>query len=191
MGRRDLGVQMRRSITILLFLILFISGCDFPTPTPPPMSNLVQADILPGPEDQIGCGVAVLREAIDQANENPSTEDVINLASNCTYLIRDYAYFDYSVLFPYRLFGLPPIRSPITINGFNTTIAISSLEDLPLGLDFGIFLVWGPELTLNNLTLRDSNNVGAIENHATLVLNNVHFIENQSYEMGGGDSEFW
>lgn len=102
----------------------------------------------------VSCDVAHLIAAIDTANADPA-HDTLELASNCVYLLTEVETtvthtFDGST-FEYGDVGLPPITTPITINGNNATI--SRALDAPY---FRIFHILGSgSLTLNYLTVEN------------------------------------
>ncbi len=100
----------------------------------------------------VACNVADLIKAIDTANTD-TTPDFLELASDCVYMLTEVnttvtTTFDGST-FEYGDVGLPPISTPITINGHNATI--SRAADAP---DFRIFHILSTgNLTLNDLTI--------------------------------------
>ena len=171
---------MRKNIIVLIILALLITACEF---------SWDWLEDLEG-EDIIACDVDALIQAIEDANNTPTTTDTINLPVGCIYTLTEV--YDNSTI---HNTGLPSIRSPIIINGNYAVIERNSASGTPL---FRIFLVAGGEgdsLTLNNVTLwngkapetstyADEIKGGAIYNLGSLSITGCSFSGNSA--TGGG-----
>jgi hypothetical protein len=142
----------------------------------------------------VACDVPDLIDAINAANANaaPST---LELASNCVYTLTEVnttvtGTFN-GMTYDYGEVGLPPISTPITINGHNATITRAA--DAP---HFRIFFILYPgNLTLNDLTITngyaDGSNEkpgagGAIFNLSTILTVNRSTLQFNSAQLEGG-----
>lgn len=165
-----------------LFAILFITSlasCEYP-------------DSSAG----IGCDVAELIAAINDANADPDP-DTINLGDACLYgLTAVDNYHDRQGLETGEdgANGLPVISTPITIEGNESRIVrASTTPGIP---EFRIFFIGaGGNLTLNNTYVEmglvqsasNSNHGGGIHVHyGSLTLNQSHVMNNTAADMGGG-----
>ncbi len=185
---------MKRSLISLLTVLFLLTALGI-SPTPP-----AHADTFDVP-----CEVEPLLQAISDANANINGDgdgeaDVINLAHNCTYTLSQ------AVDFTDGANGLPPINSPITINGGPGVVITRGDTEEP----FRILHV-GPEgrLTLNQVTvsgglirgLAGADGVisgesgqpggeglgGGIYNRGVLTLTHSIVRDNQAVGGGGGD----
>lgn len=126
---------MLRKITFLLVIVMLVTPSCTPSHT-----------------TTVACNVADLINAIDNANAD-AILDTLELASGCVYMLTEVDTTVTSTFggstFVYGDVGLPPISTPITINGHNATI--SRAEDAP---DFRIFHITNSgRLILNDLTI--------------------------------------
>jgi hypothetical protein len=157
---------------INFFLIISPSACTLPTFPPP-------------------CSVDFLVTAINNANATPATTDTIELAQGCLYELDQIAYPISGDN------GLPPIKSPIIINGNEAKIHRSLGNQQP---HFRLFYISpSGDLTLNDLTLSGgiainssnpsdfySNSGGAILNMGRLIISKCLITENMARRQGGG-----
>jgi predicted outer membrane repeat protein len=157
-----------------------------PTPVPPVFSPTAVPTTTPAP----GCNVnvpagsaAALINAIDDANANGNSQDVICLAPNSTYVFSSINNF-------YQSDGmaLPRITTPMTILGGNATLQWNT--GAGNARFFGVDASINPQaqLTLDSVTLlngRVTNYGGTIFNTGTLNLNNVTFRNNIAGNLGG------
>ncbi|MCP4358984.1 MAG: DUF11 domain-containing protein [Chloroflexi bacterium] len=117
------------------------------------LTNIVRTTVCPG---GIGSTAAIIK-ALEDANANPDAS-TISLAANCVYTVT-VAYAGYN--------GLPPVTTPITIEGNGSTIVRASASD------FRLFEVSATgDLTLENITLQNgrANTGGAIYGQGTLTV---------------------
>jgi hypothetical protein len=160
----------------LAFLIPIITGCTLTVPYPSP----------------IPCGdTQELIKAIDFANTDPTTLDVIELDAGCNYQLN--TYHDKTTGFS----GLPSITTPIRILGHGSTI--SRVGD-PNDPKFRILHVaFSGDLDLHETRLINGyahdptdtitvikNSGGAILNSGTLTLTLVTIEKNTAYGVTGG-----
>ena len=162
-----------RTIKFLMLLGLFLGlvSCNYPLTL------------------HVDCGdVTGLIEAIDIANGSASTMDTIELAKNCVYELEQMHNNTHGNN------GLPPITSPILINGNGATISRfeKAVEE------FRLFLVSsGGRLNLNDVTLKGgvafdpdqimaNNSGGAIFNMGDLNIDHSTIIGNSAHGEGGG-----
>ncbi len=170
---------MLRKITLLLALILLLT----PACVPPSHTHTV------------GCDVAGLIAAITSANAD-AILDTIELDPGCIYVLTEVnttvtGAFE-ETTFDYGDVGLPPITTPITINGHNATI--NRAEEAPA---FRIFhLLPGADLTLNDLILTNGfasrpgsgfpSSGGAIYNDDALLTVNRSTLQSNTADFNGG-----
>jgi len=113
---------------------------------------LILSCTLGGGTTTVACDVADLIAAINSANADAAL-DILELDSGCVYMLTEVdttvtSTFD-DTIFVYGDVGLPPISTPITINGNNATIRRA--DDAP---DFRIFYITDTgNLILNDLTI--------------------------------------
>jgi hypothetical protein len=169
-----MGKQVRSLAVLLLFLGLNLTACDAPDP-------------------EIGCIAAELISAINAANNNPDHTTII-MEEDC---LINLTVVDNEMNFEEILYansgvnGLPPISTPITIEGHGSTI--QRLNSAPEMRFF--FITSTGELTLDNITLNNGlvqsawyfyNNGGAIANKGVLNLVQSHVLESYAEYYGGG-----
>ncbi|MEV6165924.1 right-handed parallel beta-helix repeat-containing protein [Streptomyces sp. NPDC052052] len=139
-----------------------------------PIALATPASAAPLP---VMCSEAALHGAIDAANNSPGS-DTLNLAPRCTYLLYT---------------ELPPITSPIVINGNGDTIA-------SVPGTFRILTVDGGSLTLAAATLTNGDATGSsirqgeggaivVTDHGSLSLARTLIAKNRA-DFGGGVSVF-
>jgi predicted outer membrane repeat protein len=165
---------MRRLTLLLISLLIAVIACGFPSP-----SSVIS----------VGCDVTELIDAINTANSTPASEQTLELATDCVYMLTavDNSFFGYN--------GLPAIVSPIVIHGNNATIFRSAVATTPY---FRFFYVDnGASLTLENVrlsngdvtglesTLIGSESGGAILASGELIINDSVIANNYGI-MGGG-----
>lgn len=141
------------------------------------LSPFAHAEILVVPDGN----VAALISAIQTANSNGEA-DVINLASNGTYLLTSVNNENDGSN------GLPIITSRITIEGHGAAIKRSVISVVP---EFRILYVLEPgHLTVNDLTLENGSaslwGGGILNNAGTLDLVNTNLFSNHAAVFGGG-----
>jgi predicted outer membrane repeat protein len=174
------------SIPYLLFALLFIislASCEYP-------------DSSAG----IGCDVAELIAAINDANADPDPDTII-LRDACLYSLTDVDnLYDRQGLETGEdgANGLPVISTPITIEGNDSRIVRAATT--PGTPEFRIFFVSaGGDLTLNNTYVEmglvqsasNSNDGGAIYIHyGSLALNQSHVMNSTAAGSGGGIYNF-
>jgi hypothetical protein len=164
-------IHMRVSV-VTFFLVTCLSACTLPTFHPP-------------------CSVDFLIVAINNANATPATTDTIELAQGCLYELDQVAYPISGDN------GLPPIESPIIINGNEATIH-RILDDQQPYFRL-LYISPAGDLTLNNLTLSGgiavnptnssdfySNSGGAILNMGRLIVHKSLITKNVARREGGG-----
>jgi predicted outer membrane repeat protein len=162
-----------------LILLIGLASCEYP-------------DSSAG----IGCDVAELIAAINDANADPDPDTII-LGDACLYSLTDVDnLYDRQGLETGEdgANGLPVISTPITIEGNDSRIVRASTT--PGTPEFRIFFVTvGGDLTLNNtyvemglvLSSSNSNNGGAIYiRHGSLTLNQSHVMNSTAAGSGGG-----
>jgi len=144
----------------------------------------------------VSCHVADLIKAIQTANST-AAHDTLELTPDCVYLLTEVnttvtSTFDGST-FEYGDVGLPPITTPITINGHNATITRDAVAP-----HFRIFYIKDAgDLTLNDLTVTNGfaswssssafpESGGAIySDHAPLTINRSTLQSNTADYYGG------
>ena len=128
---------MRRLTLLLISLLIGLTACEFPSP-----SSVIS----------VGCDVSDLIVAINTANSTPSSEQTLELATDCVYMLTaaDNSFLGSN--------GLPAIVSPIVIHGNNATIFRSAVATTPY---FRFFYVGSDaSLTLENVRLSNGDIVG-------------------------------
>lgn len=155
---------------------IFSAGCTPVVPYPAP----------------IPCGdTAELIKAIEFANTDPITLDVIELDAGCTYVINDY--HDKTTGHT----GLPMITTPIRILGHGSEIVrAGGPEDTKFRI---LYVGFGGDLDLHEVSLRNGyaydpsdlttvikNSGGAILNEGKLILTLVNIEKNNAYGVTGG-----
>jgi len=166
---------MRPKTIIILSLLLILPAC-IPISCTPPTIN-------------VGCTEADLITAIDDANKGAGHNTLI-LEEDCVYEISavDNYITDEEGFVSEGGTGLPPIFTPITIEGNNATILRQSGAP-----DFRIlFIASTGDLILNDLSILNGSAVGGNErgggiylNGSSLVLDNV-VVENNAADLFGG-----
>lgn len=165
----------RYLLPLMLIIILILTGCDDPTPTP----TIVY----------VGCDVGDLIQAIDNANlANGPTE--IHLGY-CHYILtqaEDSALVDGVTVYN----GLPVITNEITIQGFSA--GYPSMIDIQKDLgepDFGHFFVAaGGSLNLYDLYLKNGvrpRGGSIVNNGGDFFASSVTFTDNAAYPEEFGD----
>ena len=169
---------MRRLTLLLISLLIAVIACGFPSP-----SSVIS----------VGCDVTDLIAAINTANSTPASEQTLELATDCVYMLTavNNSYYGYN--------GLPAIVSPIVIHGNNATIFRSAVSTTPY---FRFFYVDnGASLTLENVrlsngdvaglesTLIGSDSGGAILASGELIINDSVIANN--YALNGGGIHSW
>lgn len=170
---------MLRQITFLLVIALLFT----------------QACVPPSHTTTVSCDVVDLIDAIDDANAD-AILDTLELDPGCIYTLTEVNTTVTSMFggstFDYGDVGLPPIATPITINGHNATI--TRAVEAP---DFRIFHILDTgNLTLNDLTITNGfanrpgsgypSSGGAIYNDgAPLVVNRSTLQSNRAGFNGG------
>ncbi len=129
-----MNIMMRKMALLLMIGLLLVPACDPVTPAP------------------VACSAAALIAAITHANTT-AAPDVLELEPGCVYTLTEVhttlLATDHGSTFDYGDVGLPPVTTPITINGNNATI--TRADDAPA---FRIFhLARTGQLTLNDLTI--------------------------------------
>lgn len=161
----------RKFLVLLISLVIVLTGCNNPTPTPnTPYS--------------VGCGDLALIDAINYANSHAG-HDILNLG-NCVYTLTktdNSANVDGITVYN----GLPVISSEITIHGNNTVIEIQKDPGEPF---FGHFFI-GPDgdLALYDLQLSAGTRpVGGavINNGGDFFASDVNFMNNTAYPLDSG-----
>jgi predicted outer membrane repeat protein len=165
---------MRRLTWLLISLLIAVVACGFPSPT-----SVIS----------VGCDVTELIDAINTANSTPASEQTLELATDCVYMLTsvDNSFYGYN--------GLPAIVSPIVIHGNNATIFRSAVGTTPY---FRFFYVDSDaRLTLENVrlsngdvaglesTLIGSEDGGAILASGELMINDSVIANNYGIEGGG------
>ncbi|MBI9048124.1 MAG: hypothetical protein JEZ00_01780 [Anaerolineaceae bacterium] len=153
---------------ILLCAVLCIS-CG------PPVTNI-----------NVDCSVPALIDAINTANDSPTTTTTLHLTPDCTYELTDILLYD-TELYPSGV-ALPEIISPIIIDGQAATIRRSDASGTP---NFRIFMINDvADLTINSIYLENGNvqddngNGGAILNYGSLTIT-LSDVFNNSAGRGG------
>ncbi len=132
---------MRRLTSLLISCLIAVIACGLPLP-----SSVIT----------VGCNVTELIDAINTANSTPASEQTLELATDCVYMLTA---ADNSFL---GANGLPAIVSPIVIHGNNATIFRSAVGTTPY---FRFFYVDnGASLTLENVRLSNGDIVGLVSN---------------------------
>ena len=141
----------------------------------PPVTNI-----------NVSCNTAELIDAINTANDSPSTATTIHLTSECVYEFSNIETTDTS-MYPAGV-ALPEIISPITIDGQSATIRRSAAADTP---EFRLFMVdTAGDLTINQIFLQggkvDESNAygGAILNYGDLTISTCDINDNLAYRGG-------
>jgi len=169
---------MRRPTLLLITFLIAVSACEFPSP-----SSVIT----------VSCDVTDLIVAINTANSTPTSEQTLELATDCVYMLTEVnnTFFGYN--------GLPAIVSPIVIHGNNATIFRSAVATTPY---FRLFYVdYEASLTLENVrlsngnvaglesTLTSSEAGGAILASGELIINDSVIANN--YAITGGGITTW
>ena len=167
---------MRPKTVLSLAILLILPACIPISCTPPTI--------------HVSCGEADLITAINDANKG-SGHNTLILEENCVYELTavDNYIDDEEVFGSVGGTGLPPIFTPITIEGNNATIQRQAGAP-----DFRIFFVASTgDLTLNDLSILNGAAVGGNErgggiylNGSSLTLNNVTVEDNTADLRGGG-----
>lgn len=158
----------------VLLLIFMLTGCEFTSA-------------------EISCSVNELIQAINTANNNPD-HSVIILDEACIYNLTDGAYmidFQEDMSDDNGFTGLPPISTPITIEGNDATIQrLNSADEMRF-----FYVKASGELTLRELTLSNGlvqtgqigqRNGGAIFNRGMLNLVRSHVLSSYAEDSAGG-----
>jgi predicted outer membrane repeat protein len=167
----------RKTIFLLMIVLMFTPSCT--------LTHTIA----------VACDVTALINAINTANANPAPS-ILNLASGCVYTLTAVnttvtSTFDGST-FDYGDVGLPPISTPITINGNNATITRAAAAP-----DFRIFHILSTgNLTLNDLTITNGfanrpgsafpSSGGAIYNNRALLQVNRSTLQSNRAGFHGG-----
>jgi predicted outer membrane repeat protein len=155
--------------------------------------SLLLAACGPTTEIEVGCDVDALNQAIHTAN-NEIDHTTIILDEDCLYNLSDVnTTIDFQEEFTGESgnTGLPPISTPITIEGNKATI--QRLDTAPEMRFF--FITTSGELTLSEVTLNNGlvqsgqihqRNGGAIYNRGVLNLVESHVLDSYAEDSGGG-----
>ena len=161
--------KRERVLILVLLEVIFLISCNLSTT-----------------KELFSCDAAALINAIEAANTSVNQSNII-LMPDCVYNLNTVNNYYKEVPGATSRNGLPPISTPITIEGNNAIIQRQIGSGLP---EFRIFYVsnYGT-LTLNDLSILQGyadKGAGIFSNGIGLTLNNVQVENNTAESQGGG-----
>ena len=160
---------------VILFVGFFLLSTTLLVSCNPPVTDIT-----------VACSAADLVNAIQTANNSPTTQTTLHLTPDCIYDLTTIETYDTDI-HPAGV-GTPAIISPIVIDGQAATIRRSGALDTP---EFRLFLINpGASLSIDRVYLKNGKVIdgsgygGAILNYGELSITTSDILENQAHQGG-------